>query len=118
VNADSVNKQLFYACDENYFLTDPDQMASTHLPSVPEWQLKRIAVSDNDFEETAFLKDRFFNLDLKLQRPKMCVVHSATGETELSFELPAEKALDLDFQYLLFRLKRTSAKGSLHRYNN
>ncbi|XP_021364892.1 uncharacterized protein LOC110457720 isoform X2 [Mizuhopecten yessoensis] len=116
VKGEQISKQLFYSCDENYFLTDPDQMASTHLPSDPIWQLKNKPVSEENFEERAFLKDRFYNLKLKLISPQQCVVH-ATGEVEIKFELPKDKCMDMDFQYLMFRLKRTSSQGSLHRYD-
>ncbi|XP_069114562.1 uncharacterized protein [Argopecten irradians] len=116
VKGDQISKQLFYSCDENYFLTDPDQMASTHLPHDPIWQLKEVPVTEENFEERAFLKDRYFNLKLKLISPQKCVVH-ATGEVEIKFELPEDRYMNMDFQYLMFRLKRTSAQGSLHRYD-
>lgn len=108
-----MNKQLFYSCDENYFLTEPDQMISTHFPAEKVWQLKAKVVSEDEFQTQAFLKDRFFNLNLKLDYPRKCVVKS-DGEMELQFQLPTEKSNNLDFQYLLFRLK-SSASGNLPR---
>nr|XP_022341994.1 uncharacterized protein LOC111135861 isoform X3 [Crassostrea virginica] len=114
LKGDQQNRQLFYSCDENYFLTDPDQMVSTHLPSQPQWQLLANPVTEDDFTENAFLKDRFFNMNLKLKKPKKCVV-MCESETELIFELPKEKSLNFDFQYLLFRMKST--QGNLPRYD-
>lgn len=113
LKGDQQNRQLFYSCDENYFLTDPDQMVSTHLPSQPQWQLLANPVTEDDFTENAFLKDRFFNMNLKLKKPKKCVV-MCESETELIFELPKEKSRNFDFQYLLFRMKST--QGNLPRY--
>lgn len=113
LKGDQQSRQLFYSCDENYFLTDPDQMVSTHLPSQPSWQLLANPVTEDDFTENAFLKDRFFNMNLKLKKPKKCVV-MCQSETELVFEIPKERSLNLDFQHLLFRMKST--QGNLPRY--
>ena len=109
---DPSNKQLFYSCDENYFLTDPEQMISTHLPAEPAWQLRAQSVTEDDFTENAFLKDRFFNMSLGLSKPKKCVIR-CENETEIQLDMPREKSLNFDFQYLLFRLKR--AQGNLPR---
>lgn len=114
VKGDSLNKQLFYACDENYFLTEPDQMISTHFPTEPAWQLKTDVVTEEQFQTQAFLKDRFYNLHMKLEFPKICIVKSAGEEIELQFQLPEDRAINLDFQYLLFRLKSASS-GNLPR---
>ena len=107
VNARSVNDapgRLCYNCDENYFLTDPDQMAATHLPANPKWQLKKNPISLREFEEMTFVKDRYFNLRIKtLSHPK-CIVRSDTGEAEIRFSVPKKTSLDLDFQYLMFKL--------------
>ncbi|XP_076086199.1 uncharacterized protein LOC143056904 isoform X2 [Mytilus galloprovincialis] len=116
VKGDSLNKQLFYACDENYFLTEPDQMISTHFPTEPAWQLKTDVVTEEQFQTQAFLKDRFYNLHMKLEFPKICIVKSAGEEIELQFQLPEDRAINLDFQYLLFRLKSASS-GNLPRYD-
>lgn len=88
-------------------------MISTHFPAEKVWQLKAKVVSEDEFQTQAFLKDRFFNLNLKLDYPRKCVVKSG-GEMELQFQLPTEKSNNLDFQYLLFRLK-SSASGNLPR---
>lgn len=114
LKGDQQSRQLFYSCDENYFLTDPEQMVSTHLPSQPSWQLLANPVTEDDFTENAFLKDRFFNMNLKLKKPKKCVV-MCESEIELVFEIPKERSLNLDFQHLLFRMKSTH--GNLPRYD-
>ena len=113
VQGDALNKQLFYSCDENYFLTEPAQMISTHFPAEPAWQLTKNTITEEEFQTQAFLKDRYFNLHMDLKYPKHCIVKSH-GELELEFHLPEDRALNLDFQYLLFRLK-SSATGNLPR---
>ena len=109
LNAGSIGDstgRLCYNCDENYFLTDPDQMAATHLPANPKWQLKKNPISLREFEEMTFVKDRYFNLRIRtLSHPK-CIVRSDTGDVELRFGVPKKTSLDLDFQYLMFKLEK------------
>lgn len=104
------SSSLHYFCDENYFLTDPDQVVATHLPKTPSWQLKENTVSKEEFEKMTFVKDRYFNLRLRTLSHKQCVVHSDTGEVEIKFGVPRQSALNIDFQYLLFQLKDGSDK--------
>ena len=107
-NEEESENRVYYNCDENYFLTDPDQAVATHLPKTPEWQLKAKPVRTGEFEKMAFVKDRYFNLKLRTVSHHQCVVRSDTGEVELKFGLPRHKALNIDFQYLLFRTKDDS----------
>lgn len=95
--------KVYYNCDENYFLTDPDQAVATHLPNSPSWQLKAKPVSTDEFEKMAYVKDRYFNLKLRIVSHNQCVVRSDTGEVELKFGVPRHRSLDIDFQYLLFK---------------
>ena len=99
-----VTGRLCYQCDENYFLTDSDQMVATHLPAISKWQLKKHPISFREFEEMTFVKDRYFNLRLKILSHPKCLVRSDTGEVELRFGIPRKSSLNLDFQYLLFKV--------------
>lgn len=105
--SDTNGKHLFYSCDENYFLTDPSQMISTHFPQIPEWQLLSKSIGQQEFEKQAFLKDRYYNLNLKLLQPKQCIVE-CRSEVEIRFEIPEDRVMDIDFQYLLFRHKNAT----------
>ncbi|KAL8620040.1 hypothetical protein ACOMHN_015322 [Nucella lapillus] len=96
-------KEYVYVCDENYFLTDPRQLICTHFPAAREWQLLNEPVSMAQFQRMVFLKDRFFNLGMSVISHPECVIHSQSGEVELSFGLPEEEASFLKFYYLLFR---------------
>ena len=96
-------KEYVYVCDENYFLTDPRQLISTHFPAKKEWQLLNEPISMAQFERMAFLKDRFFNLGMSVVSHPECIVHSQSGEVELTFGLPEGEAGFLKFYYLLFR---------------
>ena len=102
-DSDSPNR-VHYACDENYFLTDPDQMVATHLPKSPRWQLKTDPISAEEFEKMTFVKDRYFNLKLRTLTHRQCLIESSSGEVEIKFVIPKSRALDIDFQHLLFRI--------------
>ena len=110
-------KEYVYVCDENYFLTDPRQLISTHFPANREWQLLNEPFSMKQFEKMAFLKDRFFNLGMSIVSHPECVVHSQSGEVELTFGLPSEDAAFLKFYYLLFRQENKSEPGSKPTYD-
>lgn len=103
-NGDTAPK-LYYLCDENYFLTDPDQVVATHLPNAPKWQLKHNPVSTEEFEKMTFVKDRYFNLRLRTLSHPECIVRSNTGEVEIKFVVPRKRSSNIDFQYLLFHGK-------------
>ncbi|XP_052213451.1 uncharacterized protein LOC127832191 isoform X2 [Dreissena polymorpha] len=101
--ADDETNREYYGCDENYFLTDPDQVVATHLPKSQKWQLKERPVSKEEFEKMTFVKDRYFNMRLKTLSHHTCVVESSTGEVEITLLIPKHKGYDYDFQYLLFK---------------
>lgn len=101
---------LQYVCDENYFLTDPDQVAATHHPVSSAWQLKRKPLTMEEFEKMTFIKDRYFNLKLKTLSNPECVITNHTGELEIKFGIPRQSSLDLDFQYLMFQLNGSEEK--------
>ncbi|XP_060601784.1 uncharacterized protein LOC132755022 isoform X2 [Ruditapes philippinarum] len=121
-NGDSASR-LHYFCDENYFLTDPDQVVATHLPTLPNWQLKKDPLTLTEFEQMTFVKDRYFNLKLRTLTHPKCVVVSDSGQVEIKFAIPRQSSLNIDFQYLLFRLedgveKRIDRYVFMHRTNN
>ena len=100
--------RMVYSCDENYFLTDPDQIVATHLPHSEAWQLKAKPLSKKEFQDMTFVKDRYFNLRLRTVSHQRCIVYSDTGEVEIRFSVPKQKTFDIDFQYLLFKQDGTS----------
>ncbi|XP_052760549.1 lim and transglutaminase domain protein ltd-1-like isoform X2 [Mya arenaria] len=121
--SDESPNKLYYACDENYFLTDPDHVVATHLPKKPKWQLKKNPLSLEEFQKMTFVKDRYFNLKLKTLTHPHCVVESNTGEVEIKFLIPPKKSLDIDFQHLLFKVtdeldKRIDRLAFIHRTNS
>ncbi|KAJ8320673.1 hypothetical protein KUTeg_002260 [Tegillarca granosa] len=97
---DNSEKKLVYCCDNNYFLTDPDQFIYTHFPDEDRWQLRDRPISQEEFTNQALLKDRFFDMNLKLNGPHECVVYHEK-EVSFSFEMSEETQSNFWFLALL-----------------
>ncbi|KAL3861287.1 hypothetical protein ACJMK2_007329 [Sinanodonta woodiana] len=91
------NEDFFYNTDENFFLTDPQHLIYTHFPRVPEWQLLDPQKSQDEFEKQAYLKDRFFNLEMRLLSNPNCTVEVQDGEVEFFFGLNPQTAKNQSF---------------------
>ncbi|XP_041378610.1 uncharacterized protein LOC121390767 isoform X2 [Gigantopelta aegis] len=113
---DETNR-FVYACDENYFLTDPRQLIATHLPFNKEWQLMKDPITPARFEEMAFLKDRFFELGMSVLSHPECVIKSARGEEEIFFRIPEGEGLHHSYDCLLFRQETNGVSGLSPRYD-
>lgn len=81
-----------YTCDENFFLTDPQQLIYTHFPEEPNWQLLDDKKTVEDFETMVFLKDRFFNLEMRVLSHPECNAEAVDGEIDILFGLHPEKS--------------------------
>ncbi|XP_041377436.1 uncharacterized protein LOC121389855 [Gigantopelta aegis] len=115
---DEVSRKKFvYTCDENYFLTDPRQLISTHLPFVEEWQLRAEPITPDRFEEMVFLKDRFFDLGMSVLSHPECVIKSARGEEEIFFQIPEGEGLYHSYYCLLFRQETKGVPGFSPKYD-
>ncbi|XP_035828905.1 hillarin-like [Aplysia californica] len=110
-------KEYVYVCDENYFLTDPRQLITTHLPFSKEWQLLSEPITLERFERMAFLKDRFFNLGMSVITHSDCVIGSQSGEVEICFGMPPDAARYYKFYYLLFRQENKDTGGVSPKYD-
>ncbi|XP_052211940.1 lim and transglutaminase domain protein ltd-1-like [Dreissena polymorpha] len=91
------SKNYFYTCDENFFLTDPQQLIYTHLPEEDAWQLLDKKKSVEEFETMVFLKDRFFNLEMRVLSHNLCNTEARDGEIEILFGLHPEKSVNHRF---------------------
>ncbi|XP_046362001.2 uncharacterized protein LOC124139065 isoform X2 [Haliotis rufescens] len=109
-------KGFMFTCDENYFLCDPRQIISTHLPACPQWQLRSTPITPERFEEMVFLKDRFFNLGMSVLSHKDCVITSTTGEVEIFFGLRKD-AIHHKYYCLLFRQEGKTVQGFSPKYD-
>ena len=93
--------------NEFFFLTDPDMLVTTHLPDDPRWQLLARPLTVQQFEDAVYIRDRFFQLDVKMTEKShnQCVIKAPEGEVDISFALPEGRSGDQQFRYLLYRQK-------------
>ena len=89
-----------------YFLTDPDKLISTHLPDNPQWQLLPKSVSQEKFETTVYIRDKFFSLGLSdsCQTQTCCILETVDGLVEVGFSISESKASSASFVYSLSNL--------------
>ncbi|ESO98693.1 hypothetical protein LOTGIDRAFT_142420, partial [Lottia gigantea] len=57
--------QYFYACDEFYFITNPEDHIFQHFPDDSRWQLLECPISLTEFISLPIVKSSFFNYGLK-----------------------------------------------------
>jgi transglutaminase-like putative cysteine protease len=62
--------------EEFYFLTSPDQMIYTHLPTEDMWQLLSPPITKQQFLDLPLVKSTYYRLNLKLISPKQCVTET------------------------------------------
>ena len=110
-------KKFVYTCDENYFLTDPRQLISTHLPFTHEWQLRKQTITPERFETMVFLKDRFFDLGMSVLSHPECVITSSNGHEEIFFRIPPSEGLYHSYYCLLFRQETKGVPGFSPKYD-
>ncbi|XP_053379649.1 lim and transglutaminase domain protein ltd-1-like isoform X2 [Mercenaria mercenaria] len=94
---EDAKQNYFYTCDENFFLTDPQQLIYTHFPEEPMWQLIDSKKTIKEFETMVFLKDRFFNLEMRVLSHPECNAEAKDGEIDILFGLHPEKSINHTF---------------------
>ncbi len=95
-----------------YFLTNPDVFICTHLPKEKKWQQLDRPFTQGIFERYAYLRERFFEMDMKLiegESQDVCVVVTRQGQLKLLFGLKEGTSESLLFQYNLYRAKDPNA---------
>ncbi|XP_061198056.1 uncharacterized protein LOC133206139 isoform X2 [Saccostrea echinata] len=102
VEGDSDSDMTTYRLDENFFMPDPDQLAYTHFPEEQKWQLMEPSMSIFSFERRAFLKERFFELDMRVLSHPDCEFKVHNGEDEILFGMNGERAPHLNFICLIY----------------
>ncbi|XP_053398594.1 uncharacterized protein LOC123558094 isoform X2 [Mercenaria mercenaria] len=102
---------LQHRINEFYFFPDPDKFVFTHYPDEIHWQLLESPITLKEFEEHVYIKERFYELDMKLSPDShdKCVITSKDGEIELVFSLPTEHSKNLRFKYRLYHEQKNTA---------
>ena len=78
----------FYRCDDYYFITDPDQFISRHLPEDPKWQLLGRPINGVEFQQMADLWPQFFKFKMGVGSCEKAIIRSTDGLVELQLEIP------------------------------
>ncbi|XP_052257258.1 uncharacterized protein LOC127862250 isoform X3 [Dreissena polymorpha] len=98
--------------NEFYFFPDPDKLVWTHYPDEVQWQLLDRPVSQKEFEEHVYLRERFHYLGMKLMPNShdRCVLSSKDGEIEIVFSLPPKSSENSRFKYMLYQGQKSRNK--------
>ncbi|KAK3104804.1 hypothetical protein FSP39_010451 [Pinctada imbricata] len=91
-----------YRTDENFFLTDPDQLAYSHYPTESKWQLLDPPMTLEEFETKAYLKERFFELEMRVLSHPRCEVQVENGHMELLFGINPARIKNYRFMTLVY----------------
>ncbi|KAH3755887.1 hypothetical protein DPMN_190586 [Dreissena polymorpha] len=86
--------------DTRYLFPDPEMMRFTHFTDHVMWQLVDKPTTQLAFEAQAFIKPRFFELNMKMMHEKHGVILCQDGELELCFQLDSSQASKQEFKLL------------------
>lgn len=75
--------------EEFYFLTSPDQMIYTHLPTEDIWQLLSPTITKQQFLDLPIVKSVYYRLNLKLISPQQCVIETNQPLFEVIIKTPS-----------------------------
>ncbi|XP_069118302.1 lim and transglutaminase domain protein ltd-1-like isoform X2 [Argopecten irradians] len=101
VTADSDDDEsTIFHLDETFFIPDPETLAYTHFPDEPKWQLLEQTMSMKDFERRAYVKERFFELDMRILSHPECEI-TCHDELEILFGVSPSKAKQIALKCLL-----------------
>ncbi|KAL3862650.1 hypothetical protein ACJMK2_008604 [Sinanodonta woodiana] len=99
--------------DENYFLTDPQQMIVSHFAAEPKWQLLEKPKSLSEFQTMACLKSRFFDLGMQVLSHPLCEIIATEGEVDILFGLPHKKGNNQRFQCFISHFGKQHTRKAL-----
>lgn len=72
-------KGVHYQYNENYFLTNPEELIYSHFPTDGRWQLLSRRINAEEFQQMAYLKPHFFQCGLRLVSHTRCVIEAPDG---------------------------------------
>jgi len=102
IGKQTTHEEFHYQLDEYFFLPDPHQLIYTHFPEEEKWQLLDDPIAFKEWGEKAYLKERFFELELRVLSHNQCEITTDNGEIEMMFALPKKKAKDLAFMVIIY----------------
>lgn len=111
--------ETFHRVNEFFFLTDPEKIIYTHLPDVPHWQLLQKEITQQQWAEQFYVRERYFELNMKNELTNR-VIQSKTGEVTITFTVDnseqAEK--NINFKFLLYHKAGEISNGDISNFEN
>ncbi|XP_045163475.2 hillarin-like [Mercenaria mercenaria] len=107
-----------FKCDERFFLTDPKDMIFTHFAETPRWQLLDSPRHIDSFEETANLKNRFFELGMQVLSHPLCEIEAQDGEVEVVFGIQPKQVSEQKFNCYISHFDRPETRRYLTNGSN
>lgn len=97
---ENIEESTTFSLDETFFIPDPETLAYTHFPDEPKWQLLERPMSMKDFEKRAFIKERFFELDMRILSHPECEI-VCHDQIEILFGIPPDRIKNVKLMCLL-----------------
>ncbi|KAK3091414.1 hypothetical protein FSP39_019733 [Pinctada imbricata] len=96
-----------HTVNEFYFMTDPEKFIWTHFPDDVEWQLMEKTISEKDFEEHVYIRERFYSMGIKIEDKKLYkqILIPTGGEVHIQLGIPSDRSKDYQFKYMMYRNK-------------
>lgn len=107
-----------FPCDERFFLTDPKDLMVTHFAASPRWQLLDSPRLIETFEESACLKNRFFELGMQVLSHPLCEIIAQDGECDVMFGIQSKHGNEQKFNCYISHFDRPDTKRYLSNGSN
>lgn len=125
-SADTISKASFIRyqhneeVDEQYFLPDPRQLIWTHFPDDPKWQLMRTPMSEKDWEDQLYVRERTHELELSIKRNMYgkCIVDAKEGKADITIWFPEKKGQGYEFKHSFKRIDKSEGRRSIDKILN
>ncbi|XP_062591700.1 uncharacterized protein LOC134253171 [Saccostrea cucullata] len=124
--ADTISKASFIRyhhseeVDEQYFLTDPRQLIWTHFPFDSKWQLMKTPMSEKDWEEQLYVRERTHELELSIKRNLYgkCIVNAKDGKADIIIWFPEQRGKFYEFKHSFKRTNVSEGRRPIDRLLN
>lgn len=106
--------------DEQYFLTDPRQLIWTHLPDDSKWQLMKTPMSEKDWGEQLYVRERSHEMEISIKRNLYGkqVVQAKEGKADIILWFPEKKGESYEFKHSFRRTNRSEGKKPIDKILN
>ena len=125
-NDDAISKASFIRyqhseeADEQYFLTDPRQLIWTHLPDDPKWQLMKTPMTEKEWQDQLYVRERTHEMELSIKRNLYGkgIVDAKDGKADIILWFPEERGKGYEFKHSFKRTDRSEGKRPIDKILN